>query len=102
MTGSPPQFPVWLRALTRPAPPDIVKSSAPSRLNHGMIYRLHSLPKEEMLRMLDQAASVGFRVMLVRLKSDLPSRLVDAVALSAKHACVDIRTCRISSTTVVT
>ena len=41
----------------------IVKGSAAQLVNHAMIYRLHTFPPEEQLWVLDQAASVGFKVM---------------------------------------
>ena len=50
----------------------IVKGSAPARLNQGMIYRLNSHSAPEILSVLDQAASVGFRVMF-----DMPTQLDD-------------------------
>ena len=58
----------------------IVKGSAPIRLNHGMIYGLHSLPADEILWVLDQAHSVGFRVML-----DMPTQLDDCGDVSGTH-----------------
>lgn len=41
----------------------LVHSSAPNRVNHGMIYRLHTFPAAEQLWVLDQVAAVGFKVM---------------------------------------
>ena len=50
----------------------IVKDAAPNRVNHGMVYRLYTFPPETQLRVMDQAASVGFRLMY-----ELPSQLDD-------------------------
>jgi hypothetical protein len=41
----------------------LVKSSAPNRVNHGMVYRLGTFPPEVQLAFLDDMASVGFKVM---------------------------------------
>ena len=42
---------------------DVVRSAAPKRLNQGMIYRLHLYTPEQQLSILDEVASVGFKVL---------------------------------------
>eukprot|EP01051_Picozoa_sp_SAG22_P010778 SAG22_NODE_990_length_6131_cov_3.233588_4_plen_414_part_00 len=41
----------------------LVKSSAPNRVNHGMVYRLSTFSPEEQLAFLDAVAAVGFKIM---------------------------------------
>eukprot|EP01052_Picozoa_sp_SAG31_P026982 SAG31_NODE_2486_length_5622_cov_3.274489_2_plen_451_part_00 len=41
----------------------VARSAVPKRLNAGMIYRLHLYTPEEQLNMMDQLASVGFKVL---------------------------------------